>query len=39
MFVDDAETQLLNKYKHLWKDGKVDKAVVAQILKVKLIRS
>lgn len=32
--LDDSQTKLLDKYKHLWKDGKVDKNVIAQILKV-----
>jgi len=33
-YLDDAQTKLLDKYKHLWKDGKVDKNLIAQILKV-----
>ena len=34
MLTDDTQTKLLDKYKHLWRDGKVDKNVIAQILKV-----
>ncbi|XP_067938213.1 sodium/calcium exchanger 3-like isoform X2 [Watersipora subatra] len=30
---DDTQTKLLDKYKHLWKGGKVDKTVITQILK------